>query len=60
MARPRPPVLTVTCPVCHREFQTTNPHKIYCDYECYCIARQRRKRAHRRRRQAAGKLRQVG
>lgn len=53
MSRAKPPVLTATCPVCRREFKTTNPHKIYCDYECYCIARQRRKRANRRMRRQA-------
>lgn len=59
MARPRPPVLTVTCPVCRRVFKTTNAMKRYCDMACKEVARQRRKDAHRRRRKAADKLRQT-
>lgn len=59
MARPRPPVLTVTCPICNREFKTTNAMKRYCDMACREVARQRRKYAHRCRRKAADRLRQT-
>lgn len=59
MARPKPPVLTVTCPVCNREFKTTNAMKRYCDMTCREVARQRRKYAHRCRRKAADKLQQT-
>lgn len=28
------------CPVCNKEFKTTNPHQIRCSFNCYQIARE--------------------
>lgn len=40
---PDKPTQIKTCPVCGQVFRTTYSSKIYCGYDCYIAARNRRK-----------------
>lgn len=37
--RKRKPPIVKNCPVCGKEFQSTNQRKIYCSVDCYSIAK---------------------
>lgn len=37
------PIYNRTCPNCGQVFRTTNAMKLYCSFECYTAARNRRK-----------------